>query len=79
VGFGPIFSTTTKKISKGLGPGALAPVLSALRIPGFPIGGIDAHNAGDLSFAGRAAVSSAILAADDPEAAARSIRAALGA
>jgi len=79
VGFGSIFSTRTKGVAKGLGPGALAPVLEAVSIPVFPIGGIDAHNAGDLAFARRAAVSSAILAAEDPERAARAIRSALGA
>ena len=78
LGFGPIFPTRTKGLEKGVGPGALSPVLGALRIPVFPIGGIDPYNAAALSFAGRAAVSSAILGAKDPEEAARSIRSALG-
>ncbi|HET6201251.1 MAG TPA: thiamine phosphate synthase [Planctomycetota bacterium] len=79
LGFGPIFPTATKGVAKGLGPGALGPVLAAVPIPIFPIGGIDPSNAGALAFAGRAAVSSSILGAEDPEAAARAIRAALGA
>ncbi len=78
LGFGPIFPTSTKGISKGLGPGALGPVLESVRVPVFPIGGIDTYNAGALAFAGRAAVSSSILGAADPEGSARAIRTALG-
>ncbi|HKB14824.1 MAG TPA: thiamine phosphate synthase, partial [Planctomycetota bacterium] len=79
LGFGPIFPTATKRVSKGLGPGALGPVLESVTVPVFPIGGIDAYNAGALAFAGRAAVSSSILGAADPEGSARAIRTALGA
>ncbi|MCI0585637.1 MAG: thiamine phosphate synthase [Planctomycetes bacterium] len=79
LGFGPIFPTSTKGVSKGLGPGALGPVLESVRVPVFPIGGIDAYNAEALAFAGRAAVSSSILGAADPEGSARAIRTALGA
>jgi thiamine-phosphate pyrophosphorylase len=79
LGFGPIFPTSTKGVSKGLGPGALGPVLGEVAVPVFPIGGIDAYNAGALAFAGRAAVSSSILGAADPEGSARAIRTALGA
>ena len=42
------------------------------------IGGIDPTNAGELANVGRAAVSSAILGAPDPEEAARLLRRSLG-
>ena len=77
LGFGPIYPTRTKGYERGLGPEAAWVAQSATALPVFPIGGIDATNAADLVPVGRAAVSSAILGADDPARAAREIRALL--
>ena len=77
LGFGPIHPTATKGYTKGLGSEAAWIADAASEIPVFPIGGIDATNAAELLQVGRAAVSSAILAADDPGRAAMEIRALL--
>jgi thiamine-phosphate pyrophosphorylase len=79
LGFGPVFATATKGYAAGHGP-ELAWVASAgSALPLFPIGGIDLVSAPDLAEVGRAAVSAALLSAEDPVAAARALRAALGA
>ena len=77
LGFGPVHATATKGYGRGLGPEAawIASVGSAR--PLFAIGGIDATNVADLARVGRVAVGSAILAAADPGAAARELRALL--
>ena len=49
----------------------------AAGVPVFPIGGITPVNAGELESIGRAAVASSLLAAEDPVAAAETLRAAL--
>lgn len=78
LGFGPVWSTSTKGYTAGKGPEtAWVAASSAAPRPLFPIGGIDATNASELAPIGRAAVSAAILGAPDPGAAARAIRAAL--
>jgi thiamine-phosphate diphosphorylase len=77
LGFGPIHATTTKGYARGLGPEGAWIASQASSLPLFPIGGIDARNAGELEDVGRAAVSSAILGAPDPERAARELRALL--
>lgn len=74
LGFGPIFPTATKGYERGLGPEAAWIAHSASARPLFPIGGIDATNAEELAPVGRAAVSSAVLAAADPGRAAIAIR-----
>lgn len=74
VGFGPIHATSTKGYERGLGPEAAWIAAEGSPLPVFPIGGIDATNIGELSKIGRAAVSSAILRADDPGRAARELR-----
>jgi thiamine-phosphate pyrophosphorylase len=74
LGFGPIHATKTKGYSAGLGAEACWVASSASPIPIFPIGGIDTTNIGELSRLGRAAVGSAILAAEDPARAARELR-----
>jgi len=80
--FGPVFETPSKAaFGDPLGPEALGRVAEAARIPVWAIGGIDAGNAATLAglpIAG-VAVIRAIAAAPDPEAAARALRAALGA
>ncbi len=72
-GLGPMFSTTTKHLTRT--PGGAALVQNALghaRVPVFCIGGIDAGNVHELVAAGatRIAVGSAICDAGDPKAAA---------
>lgn len=78
LGFGPIFPTKTKGYERGLGAEAAWIAMSAAPLPLFPIGGIDPSSAAELAPVGRAAVSSAILSADDPGEAARAVRQALG-
>ena len=79
LGFGPVHATATKGYARGLGAEAAWVAASASPVPVFPIGGIDAENASELAAVGRAAVSTAILRADDPAAAAAAIRDALAA
>ncbi len=74
LGFGPIHPTKTKGYARGLGPEAAWVASTGAAVPVFPIGGIDATNAGELAAVGRACVSSAILGAEDPGAAADAIR-----
>ena len=74
LGFGPVFATATKGYGRGLGPERAWIAAASSGVPVFPIGGVELSNAGDLARAGRAAVSSAVLSADDPAAAARALR-----
>ncbi len=74
LGFGPIFPTATKGYEKGHGPEAAWIAQTSSALPIFPIGGIDESSASSLSMVGRAAVSSAILSAENPRAAAAIIR-----
>lgn len=73
--YGPVFATPIKPGLKPAGFSYLEEI-KKLGLPFFPIGGINAENAGRLAARGirRAAVCSAILKAPDPEAAARLIR-----
>jgi thiamine-phosphate pyrophosphorylase len=83
VGLGSAFPSRTK--TRGLrvaGPaalGALARRSEAAGVPAFAIGGVTPDNAGQLVAAGfrRVAVCAGVLAGDDPERAARRLRAAL--
>lgn len=77
LGFGPIFPTATKGYTSGLGPEAAWIADTASELPLFPIGGIDGTNATELAQVGRAAVSSALLGAEDPARAAGELRALL--
>lgn len=77
LGFGPIHPTATKGYERGLGAEQAWIAQAATALPIFPIGGISSANAGELSEVGRAAVSSAILTAEDPGAAATTIGTAL--
>jgi thiamine-phosphate pyrophosphorylase len=74
LGFGPVHPTATKGYLESLGPEAAWIASEGSVLPVFPIGGIDAANAAELSRIGRAAVGSAILCAEDPERAAKAIR-----
>jgi thiamine-phosphate pyrophosphorylase len=77
LGFGPVFPSATKGYGRGLGPERAWIAAEASPLPVFPIGGIDLANAGSLERVGRAAVSSAVLAAPDPLGAASALRALL--
>ena len=79
LGFGPIYPTATKGYERGVGSERAWLADQATSLPVWPIGGIDPANAGALAPVGRAAVSSAVLGADDPGLAATRLRAALGA
>ena len=74
LGVGPIYATATKGYGKGLGAEFAWVASQKTPLPLFAIGGIDLTNAGDLGFLGRVAVGSAILSADRPRDAARSLR-----
>jgi thiamine-phosphate pyrophosphorylase len=83
VGLGSVFPTSTKTTPVPVvGPADLAPLAAAAEaqgVPAFAIGGVTGANAADLAAAGirRAASCAGILGCDDPERAARVIRAAL--
>jgi thiamine-phosphate pyrophosphorylase len=81
VTFGHVFPTTSKPGLPPQGLRALRAVVDAVDIPVLAIGGIGPGNAADVLAAGCAgvAVISSILAAKDPEAAARRLRQALDA
>ncbi len=76
LGFGPCFPTPTKGYSQGQPSGALGDILAAIDRPVFAIGGINEETLPSLLAQGctRIAVSSAILHADDPRTAARTLR-----
>jgi thiamine-phosphate diphosphorylase len=78
LGFGPVHPTSTKGYARGLGAEAAWIAARASALPVFPIGGIDPTNASELYEIGRAAVSRAILAAEDPGSAARELCTLLG-
>ncbi len=78
VNIGPIFATQTKRVPSGaLGPGAIDEIAPRLRIPFTTMGGIKAHNIGELLRRGarHIAVVTAVTAAPDVCAAARELRA----
>lgn len=81
VGLGPCFPTGSKVLGRPPGGGALLArsLPAAGTLPVFPIGGIDPQNVAELAAAGatRAAIGAGVLAASDPAAAARALRAAL--
>ncbi len=78
--FGPVFDTPSKAVfGAPHGPAVLRKVVEAVRLPVWAIGGIGPANAAELRgipIAGAAAIS-AIVAAPDPAAAVRALRAAL--
>ncbi|MFT6832693.1 MAG: thiamine-phosphate pyrophosphorylase [Planctomycetota bacterium] len=88
LGFGPVFPTATKGYGgttlsalsatpKIVGPELAWIAVETAPVPVFPIGGINLGNITELDRAGRAAVGSAILGAQDPGAVARAMRSAL--
>lgn len=77
IGVGPAFATGTKAdAGAAIGPEGVAALRRKVGLPGVAIGGIDAGNAGLLAGTGieGIAVVSAICAAADPTAAARTLR-----
>jgi thiamine-phosphate pyrophosphorylase len=80
IGVGPVHETPTKPGRPSVGLELVRYAASHSRHPFFAIGGIDPGNAGAVVEAGaeRIAVVRAITQADDPGAAARTLRAALG-
>lgn len=79
IGFGPCHPTSTKGYASGLSAAAIADAVAAAdaaRLPLFAVGGITAGNLPPLRGLGvdRIAVAGAILASDDPRAAARALR-----
>ncbi len=77
IGVSPIFTTPTKpELDKGVGLKGLARIRQAVKIPLVAIGGLGPSNAYDVMMAGAdgIAVVSAIVSADDPEAAAHAIK-----
>ena len=76
IGTGPVFPTKTKGYTEGIGTNHLRALSSELPIPFFAIGGISLENLDRLIGAGcrHVAVSSAIVAADDPADAARQFK-----
>ena len=73
IGVGPTFPSGTKRFDRWPGLDLLRAVAAEIRLPAFAIGGIGAQNVSQVLAAGfsRIAVSGAILASDDPAAAAR--------
>ena len=77
-GFGPIYASSTKVSERALlGPELAWLAARASSVPIFPIGGIERANARALAPVGRAAVSAAILRAEEPGRAAAELRAML--
>jgi thiamine-phosphate pyrophosphorylase len=80
LGVSPIFATPTKKDTPAAtGLDGLAAIRVVTELPLIAIGGLSATNAADVVAAGAdgIAVVSALMAADDPEAAARALRSAI--
>jgi thiamine-phosphate pyrophosphorylase len=75
VGIGPIFDTLTKKIEKPIGLEIIKQANEHLKIPFFPIGGINSENLAQVIQAGsrRIAVGSAVISANDVKSAAKNL------
>jgi thiamine-phosphate pyrophosphorylase len=80
LGVGAVFATPTKTESVAGGLELVRATAARVRVPWFAIGGIELGNVAEVAAAGApgVAVVRAIRDADDPEAAARALRAALG-
>ncbi len=80
LGVGTVFATPTKTNSVAGGLELVRAAAARVTIPWFAIGGVDLGNVAEVVAAGApgVAVVRAIRDADDPEAAARALRAALG-
>jgi thiamine-phosphate pyrophosphorylase len=80
IGVGPVYATPTKEGRPAVGLELVRHAAAHAHQPWFAIGGIDESNVADVVAAGatRIAVVRAIGDADDPERAARTLRASLG-
>jgi thiamine-phosphate pyrophosphorylase len=78
IAVGPVHATPTKEGRPAIGVEPVRYAAAHIAVPWFAIGGIDAANVGEVVNAGaqRIVVVRAIADADDPEAAARALRAA---
>ena len=76
IGCGPAFPTSVKKEKEVIGPAGVRAVASAIDVPVFAIGGIDAGNLQQLTALGlhRVCVINAVAGATDPEAMTRRLR-----
>lgn len=79
LGVGPMFATATKPHEPVVGLVFAREAAAEIAIPWFALGGVTAENLPELAAVGvtRVAVSAAVIAADDPQAAARQLRARL--
>lgn len=79
IGAGPVWATPIKADKAAIGPDGVAAVRTAVEVPVFAIGGIDAARIGELRAVGvdRACVIRALSQTPDPESAARELKAAL--
>jgi thiamine-phosphate pyrophosphorylase len=79
IGVGPVHATPTKPGRPAVGLELVRYAAAHARLPFFAIGGLDAGNVGEATSAGatRVCVLRAVANADDPESAARALRAAL--
>jgi thiamine-phosphate pyrophosphorylase len=80
VNIGPIFDTQTKDVPTGaVGPGIIDTIRPHLNIPFTCMGGLKAHNLHEVVSRGtrRVAVVTAVTAADDVRAAAKTLRQAI--
>ena len=77
IGVGPVFPSTTKQFNAFVGLDLVRAVSQATSLPAYAIGGIDTGNIADVVRAGArgVAVSAALCGAEDPQAAAKSLRA----
>lgn len=79
IGVGPVFPSQTKSFKAHVGIELVQEVAAEIKLPFYPIGGINVGNVNSLTQIGchHAAVSGAIVRAEDPIAAAREMKAAL--
>lgn len=80
-GIGPVFPTLSKAdAAPAMGLAEFAELAARARMPSIAIGGVDATNAADVVRAGASgiAVIRAVFGSDDPRAAARALRRAIG-
>jgi thiamine-phosphate pyrophosphorylase len=79
IGVGPVYATPTKPGRPAVGVELVSYASQHARVPYFAIGGINADNIGDVASAGaqRVAVVRALTDAEEPEAVARRLRAAV--
>ncbi len=75
IGLGPVFETGSKEIERPLGVGILKEAKQLIKIPVFPIGGVNLNNLGQIITTGtsRIAVISAIFMAEDVKKAAQEL------